>query len=318
MFLHNTIRKYTLALLDFFNEVEVQHKDSDGALITQKIPISYRNKEKNQLMDKTWLQQIQGNMNILPLGSLCLNSISKAQDRATSKYNRFTKLREDKTIEYMYNPVPYDFSFEVSYFCRGMNEACQIIEEICPKFNPNVAIDIYVSENQDEPSRIPVQLSDVSYEFLGFEEYSLNLIKVTFSINLSGWMFPPIKEYSKIKEFNINLLTPQRESELLHFDVIDGYPRTPPDILRDPNLDTRLYVKAYALTLENNILRVSYESNSKEKPEISFVSDDCEIIHKSKFESFCEIKNPKENFTVCAIVKIQNERSSILKTFKNS
>ena len=244
MFLHNTIRKYTLALLDFFNEVEVQHKDSDGALITQKIPISYRNKEKNQLMDKTWLQQIQGNMNILPLGSLCLNSISKASDRATSKYNRFTKLREDKTIEYMYNPVPYDFSFEVSYFCRGMNEACQIIEEICPKFNPNVAIDIYDSENQDEPSRIPVQLSDVSYEFLGFEEYSLNLIKVTFSINLSGWMFPPIKEYSKIKEFNINLLTPQRESELLHFDVIDGYPRTPPDILRDPNLDTRLYVKA--------------------------------------------------------------------------
>ena len=100
--------------------------------------------------------------------------------------------------------------------------------------------------------------------------------------------------------------------------MIDGYPRTPPDILRDPNLDTRLYVKAYALTLENNILRVSYESNSKEKPEISFVSDDCEIIHKSKFESFCEIKNPKENFTVCAIVKIQNERSSILKTFKNS
>ena len=88
--------------------------------------------------------------------------------------------------------------------------------------------------------------------------------------------------------------------------------------MRDPNLDTRLYVKAYALTLENNILRVSYESNSKEKPEISFVSDDCEIIHKSKFESFCEIKNPKENFTVCAIVKIQNERSSILKTFKNS
>jgi hypothetical protein len=218
----------------------------------------------------------------------------------------------------MYNPVPYDFSFEVSYFCRGMNEACQIIEEICPKFNPNVAIDIYDSENQDEPSRIPVQLSDVSYEFLGFEEYSLNLIKVTFSINLSGWMFPPIKEYSKIKEFNINLLTPQRESELLHFDVIDGYSRIPPDILRDPNLETRLYVKAYALTLENNILRVSYESNSKEKPEISFVSDDCEIIHKSKFESFCEIKNPKENFTVCAIVKIQNERSSILKTFKNS
>ena len=198
MFLHNTIRKYTLALLDFFNEVEVQHKDSDGALITQKIPISYRNKEKNQLMDKTWLQQIQGNMNILPLGSLCLNSISKAQDRATSKYNRFTKLREDKTIEYMYNPVPYDFSFEVSYFCRGMNEACQIIEEICPKFNPNVAIDIYDSENQDEPSRIPVQLSDVSYEFLGFEEYSLNLIKVTFSINLSGWMFPPITDLIRI------------------------------------------------------------------------------------------------------------------------
>lgn len=317
MFLHNTIRKYTLALLDFFNEVEIQFKNSENAIITRKIPILYRNREKNQLMDKTWLQEIQGNMNILPLGSLCLNSISKNSSRATSKYNRFTKKREDSTIEYMYNPVPYDFSFEVAYICRGMNEAAQIIEEICPKFNPNVAIDIYDSENQDEPSRIPIQLSDVSYEFLGFDELSMNLIKVTFGITVIGWMFPPIKDYSKIKEFNINLLTPQKESELLHFDVIDSYPRLPPDILRDSELETRLYVKPYSLTFENNIVRVAYESNSKAQPEITFVSDDCEIHQKSKFESYCEIENTKNKseFTICAIVKIHDVRASILKTF---
>ena len=66
MFHHNTIRRYTLALLDFFNDVEIQYKDSNGALVTKKIPIQYRNKEKYEMMDKSFQQEISGNMEVLP------------------------------------------------------------------------------------------------------------------------------------------------------------------------------------------------------------------------------------------------------------
>ena len=314
MFLHNTIRKYTLALLDFFNEIEVQHENSEKAIITKKVPIQYRNREKGMLMDKSWKQQITGNMNVLPLGSLTLTGISKNTDRITSKFNRFTKRRADNEIEYMFNPVPYDFSFEVSYICRGMNEACQLIEEICPKFNPNVAIDIYDSENQDEPSRIPVKLTDVSCEQPSFEELSANVIHVTFNIELNGWLFPPIKDYSKIKEYYVNLNTPNKNTTVMHFDVIDGSPVPPPTITKTTDLDTNLYINPLRLSFVDNKVIVSYESNAKENPSIRFISSDC-IINETKANYCLVSKKLKSEFTICAILELNNVSSSIQKTF---
>ena len=93
MFHHNTIRRYTLALLDFFNDVEIQYKDSNGALVTKKIPIQYRNKEKYEMMDKSFQQEISGNMEVLPRGTLNLTQMSRSSDRNTSKYNKFSKLK---------------------------------------------------------------------------------------------------------------------------------------------------------------------------------------------------------------------------------
>src|SRR5574344_2165563 len=112
MFHHNTIRRYTLALLDFFNDVEIQYKDSNGALVTKKIPIQYRNKEKYEMMDKSFQQEISGNMEVLPRGTLNLTQMSRSSDRNTSKYNKFNKFKGDDIIQTMYNPVPYDFMYD--------------------------------------------------------------------------------------------------------------------------------------------------------------------------------------------------------------
>src|SRR5574344_153294 len=134
MFHHNTIRRYTLALLDFFNDVEIQYKDSNGALVTKKIPIQYRNKEKYEMMDKSFQQEISGNMEVLPRGTLNLTQMSRSSDRNTSKYNKFSKFKGDDIIQTMYNPVPYDFMYDMSFICRGMNEVCQIMVRRPPRF----------------------------------------------------------------------------------------------------------------------------------------------------------------------------------------
>ena len=317
MFHHNTIRRYTLALLDFFNDVEIQYKDSNGALVTKKIPIQYRNKEKYEMMDKSFQQEISGNMEVLPRGTLNLTQMSRSSDRNTSKYNKFSKFKGDDIIQTMYNPVPYDFMYDMSFICRGMNEACQIIEEIAPKFNPNIAIDVYDSELQDEPTRIPVQLSDINQEFLGLDELSTNVIRVSCILQVNGWLFQPIKEFSKVKEYKISLQTPSRETEILNFDVIDGKPQCPPTITRDPDLESKLYIRPVELVKDGNEVIVIYETNSREKPKITFVSTECNISQNNKDRCTVSKKNINDNkFNICAVIELNNERVSILDEFE--
>lgn len=317
MFHHNTIRRYTAALLDFFNDMEIQYKNSNGDMITKKIPIQYRNKEKYEMMDKSFMQEITGNMDILPRGTLNLAQMSRNTDRNTSKFNKFTKFKGVDIIQTMFNPVPYDFTFDMSFICRGMNEACQIIEEVAPKFNPNIAIDIYDSELQDEPTRIPVQLMDINQEYLGLDETSMNVVRVSCILQVSGWLFQPIKEYSKVKEYKITLQTPCRETEILNFDVVDGHPQYPPVVTRSPDLDSKLYIRPIELVKDGDTITVIYDTNSKEKPNIVFVSDDCNISQLGKDSCTVSSKILNQNkFTICAVLTLNDERVSIQSEFE--
>lgn len=216
---HNTIRAYTLALLNFFNEMHLQYKNSNGDLITVNIPIHYKNVEKSALMNMTEKQLVSGNMNVLPRAYLVLNSLNKDQERQTSKLNKISRFRNGELQEYAYQSVAYTFEYSVVILCRGMSETAQIIEEICPKFNPNVSIDVYDRKNLDESFRTIVQLTGVSFEIEEFEELSVNLSRVTFDLTLAGFLHEPIQEYSQVLKYNINLYTPDvKETEKFRVD----------------------------------------------------------------------------------------------------
>ena len=312
MFHHNTIRRYTLALLDLFNDIEIQYKDSSGALITKKVPVQYRNKEKYEMMDKSFQQEITGNMDVLPRGTLNFAQMAKSSDRGTSKFNKFTKFKDTDIIQTMFNPVPYDFTFDMSFICRGMNEACQIIEEIAPKFNPNIAIDVYDSELQDEPTRIPVQLMDINQEYLGLDELSMNVIRVSCVLQVSGWLFQPIKEYSKVKEFKITLQTPSRETEILNFDVIDGHPQLPPTITTAPesipDLDTKGFIKPISLTKNGDSIELIYDSNIKTNIDVRWQVDGG-IIKESDSKHCVVVRDNGsvrfDTYRLCAIMETE-------------
>ena len=175
MFYHNTIRRYVLALLDFFNNLEVQYTDNDQ-IITKSVPIRYKTREKLLSQDKSTEQVLTGNTNVLPRAELELTDVS------------------------------------------------QIIEQVCPKFNPNVAIDIRDAENETVPTRIPLQLGGVKFEAPEYDEKSNNIFTVSFDLTLLGYLFEPIKKYSLIKEFNINLNTPSVQSVNLKTNVKNSIP----------------------------------------------------------------------------------------------
>jgi hypothetical protein len=205
IFHHGTIRKYTSALLSFFNNMEIQYKVTTGETISKKIPLVYSTREKSREFDKTTTQQlVNGNYNVLPKANLALLSMAKSDARTTNKNNKINPYRTDSAVEYTYNSVPYEFIYDITVLCRGMNEATQLIEQIAPKFNPIVNIDIWDAENLNEPTRIPVRLMDISLESTEYDELSTNIVSVIFSLSLTGNLYPPIRAFSRINELQMN------------------------------------------------------------------------------------------------------------------
>ena len=313
MFYHNTIRRYVLALLDFFNNLEVQYADNDQ-IITKSVPIRYKTREKLLSQDKSTEQVLTGNTNVLPRAELELTDLSPDTERQVSKYLKINRLRNDLDAEFQWNCLSYTFSFEVKVLCRGMNEVSQIIEQICPKFNPNVAIDIRDAENETVPTRIPLQLDGVSFEVPDYDEKSNNICTVSFSLKLLGYLFEPIKKYSLVKEFNINLNTPSVQSTNLKTNVKNSIPNF--DFERTEFLrDDVLVLEDLSLERDGDVITVKYRCNSLVPPKVTFISDTVRILEQTGNTVKIEIPQETESFDICAKLEKNSQYYTVFKEF---
>lgn len=202
---HGTIRKYTSALLNFFNNIEVQYVLSNKELQNKKIPLRYAAVEKSKLFDDiTQEQLLSGNYNILPRGALALSSIDKNSDRTPNKNLKVNLNRvSNERMEFMYNSVPYEFAFDLIYQCRGMNEATQIIEQIAVKFNPLVHIDVWDANNLSATTRIPVKLTGINLETEEYDTLSSNIVTVSFGLVVVGSLYQPVQTDFKVENFKM-------------------------------------------------------------------------------------------------------------------
>lgn len=189
---NNTIRKYVQGLLSVLNDFEVQYISSSGEIINRKIPITYGQVEKQHMLDfvdQAYLEK--GNYSVLPRSYIKLVSLSKVEDRMTNKLLKKNVQIFENHQEFVFNPIPWEFIFEYNFYCRGMNEACQIVEALQTKFNPTLDIDIWDQVNLEEPTRIPVKLLDIQIEDEGFTEQSTNIITISASLSINGNLYKP-------------------------------------------------------------------------------------------------------------------------------
>ena len=201
---HGTIRTYTGAILDLFNDLEVQYKNSKGEISSRNVPVRFSSREKSSILDEHTVEQISsGNYNVLPRANLLWSAIVKSDNRTTNKHVKVNTKANEDNFEFLYNSVPYELMFELAIVCRGMNEATMIIEQIASKFNPIVNIDVYDAVNLNKPTRIPVTLLDIGISTDGYEELSSNIITISCGLSVKGNIFPPIKTIERIKEFKM-------------------------------------------------------------------------------------------------------------------
>ena len=225
IYIHNSLRKYIVATLNFFNEVKVQNQNSEGDVVEKNIPVEFSTREKlDNLSNLKESGLLNGNINYLPRAFLTFNDLSRDESRMRNRNNKINILHKESSIEYQYNSIPYTLNLSYKVLCRGMNEACQIIEEIVPYFNPILNLDVYDGDNISEPTRIPIVLTGTGVEQESYEEYSNNTVTVNFDISLSINMYMPVKKVENIKKYKLSLHDQSSQRyKTIGYDVENSY-----------------------------------------------------------------------------------------------
>jgi hypothetical protein len=207
-----------------FNELEIQHNNSAGTPVNKKVPCKFSSREKSTIFSEQDSKRIRsGNYNVLPRSSLVLEGMALDEERITNKNTKHIVSRRDN-LDYIYNGVPYNFTYGLIIQVRGMNEATMIIEQVASKFNPNYYIDLNELPGTTEPTRIQVQLEDISLETEEYEELSSNIVTINIGFNVRGYIYPPLKSVASIKEvrMSVGFQEDLMKDVLYNWDVTSG------------------------------------------------------------------------------------------------
>jgi hypothetical protein len=105
----------------------------------------------------------------------------------------------------MYNPVPYDISFELNIFTRYAEDSTKIIEQIMPFFTPEFTVTATLISEMNWTVDIPVVLEAVSIQ----DTYEADFLQRralihTLTFTVKGYLFGPISKTGIIKKANTN------------------------------------------------------------------------------------------------------------------
>jgi len=155
-----TIRKIILAVLDTFNTLTSEVEHPDGTKVDKVVPIIFASKEKYLGFLKSPVDERERYRISLPGMSCELTSLDSADDRKMNQDIKITSCDTDKSY-YIMNPVPYDFTFDVSIFSKFYNELLIITEQVLSVFNNtlNYPFIEYKFTNGDQIERkLPITL----------------------------------------------------------------------------------------------------------------------------------------------------------------
>ena len=280
MYFHfETLKTYTASLLSLFGDMETQVKHSGGKIHTSRVPIQYSNREKTDIMNQLTYEQIfSSNTQILPRAVLLFVSMSPARERAKNKFVKIAKIqiaKEDtskeenskdfESMQFQFNSVPYNFEFQIVVQTRGMSEACQIIEQVCSYFNPSYNMKIReIPFKEIEPTSIKLELTNTTVEQQEIDEYSTNIVTITFDLTLSGNLYPCVKEQAIVKQIQTFLSTGETPER------VTSISSTADDTGNVETLLNKYNCVIKDIVFEDNKLTVIYESKCEKLIKFNF------------------------------------------------
>lgn len=206
---HKTIRKYVILFGTLFNNIFITRENKAGETIqTLRIPLSYGPKEK-------FLARLEGNPDldreiaiVLPRLAFEMIDINYASERKLPTLGRISSQDPNNPSQknYQYNPVPYDFNFNLYIMTKNAEDGTAILEQILPYFGPTWTASVNINPDIGAPVDVPITLNSVVSEDTYEGDFiTRRAIIWTLSFTVKGYVFGPTKTSGVIKEVEVNM-----------------------------------------------------------------------------------------------------------------
>ncbi len=210
-FYHKTIRKIVAAFGTIFNEINIVRYDNarENEIHRFKVPLTYASKEKF-IYDLQYDTAQQKSVQIqLPRMSFDLTGLTYDAARKLVSINRnYQTTSNNQTIIASYNPVPYDFDFELNIYTRTIEDMSQIIEQIIPLFTPDYTVTVELAnDNGFSVTRdIPLLLRSVAPQFdTGQTNDDVRYVYCTMQFSMKAYLFGAASNSSIIRKAITNI-----------------------------------------------------------------------------------------------------------------
>jgi hypothetical protein len=134
----------------------------------------------------------------------------------------------------MYNPVPYNFDFQLFILVKNAEDVTQILEQILPYFTPEFTVTVNTIPDMNIKADVPITLNsaDVADEYEG-DLSARRTITWTLSFTLKGFIYPNVTSGQIIKSIEVNFRIPGGDTEIETAEFI---------IFEDSTPDTTNYI----------------------------------------------------------------------------
>jgi hypothetical protein len=237
-FYHQTIRKYVAVFGTLFNDINIERKNSAGDVVERlKVPLAYGPKQK-------WLLAIQDTTadrkvvaTRTPRMGFAMTGVTYDSVRKLNTIGRNVVANTSSTstnMTTMYNPVPYNFDFDLFILVKNAEDGTQILEQILPFFTPEFTVTVNTIPDMNIKADVPITLtsSSVADEYEG-ELSARRTITWTLSFTLKGFIYPNVTSGQVIKSIEVNFRIPGGDTEIETAEFI---------IFEDSTPDTTNYI----------------------------------------------------------------------------
>lgn len=223
---NETIRKYVIGFGHIFTNLFVSRGDAEtGEIQREVVPVTYSPKEKFIRRIESDYDELQRPAIKLPRIGFEIVGYNYAPERKTSHRYRLSEQSKNDpdSIDFQYNPVPYDIDFDVSIIVKTQEEGLQIVEQIMPFFTPDYTMTMKLSKASSKLLDIPVSLmavtSDDTYDGQ-FDER--RAIIWTMSFKLKGYIFGPARTKGRILSAYTNAINVNNVPQIIPQEQQEG------------------------------------------------------------------------------------------------
>ena len=223
---HETIRKYVAVFGTLFNDINIQRRNSAGVITEQiKVPIEYSAKDRLLLHIRKMSTTNAGVQTTLPRMGFVLNGITYDGTRKLNTMGQVyaaNTAASTSTLLKQYNPVPYNFDFELTAAVDNAEDGAQILEQIVPFFTPEFTVSVNLIPSMNIKTDISIVLTSTATEDSYEGDFTTRReIVWTFGFQLKGYIYPDVKSGSVTKQVIVNLRMPAEEADIPEYIVLE-------------------------------------------------------------------------------------------------